>query len=747
MGEGKMKKLLFAYCMMVAILSAQQATVEYESEREILETTLFQNNDTEVTTNVCEARCRVVKDGYTTQITHFDAKTGITSCGVYRRGNLDNPIQFTADTINRKCIELTNQNVSYGSGQLVSEGKEESFKEVSTVTYSETKLGFSRMMTGLVTLDPEIVNFKETNRTGLIKYAHESDVYGASIVGLDSGSGAQYVATVDSLNKANLAYYANLYLSWGEVYSYLQNYIFVLITGFFLVRIGYAKILEKLERSRNEDSKWLAKLMTPLVAVSFFFAPIPESEGLMSATVVQKMIRYFVQEGNAIADRASAIGTNVYMKKLYASVGAMGTEGEKIIREAVLSGEEQKRIYEKEMKDKCKVRFPDAPTFQVTPAEEARIAQRDPNQRGYEGLITFGACRAIEQNLLLQRTLLKQNKIILDQIEVSYGSDGSNLKTELTKFNTLMQNRQNELGWVQSTMIASAAILVESLPLVDENSVADQLKESNDELINQMQNELKEQTNSKQPWWKKLETGLKGAAGAIVGYSAYFMLPGADSLKNALQSMFNKANWLVSSVVAMFTTPLGGIISAAILGASAEIGAIIATIVILKKFLERIPVVVASVAAMLAFIGYIVELAKYFYISPFIVAYAMTTRNVSKIMDFLSTGLIIFFKPTLIVIFIYFAMFMHSLIFDVFTTLTTEQFGVLKNLNTNFILGLNVALFEVMLNIIASLGAVYIMWKLILTGPAWTVSLLGLKSTDNIMSNLENKLETRSFNM
>ncbi|MDR0666163.1 MAG: hypothetical protein LBF71_02010 [Campylobacteraceae bacterium] len=88
-----------------------------------------------------------------------------------------------------------------------------------------------------------------------------------------------------------------------------------------------------------------------------------------------------------------------------------------------------------------------------------------------------------------------------------------------------------------------------------------------------------------------------------------------------------------------------------------------------------------------------------------------------------------------------------NIIFDVFMTLTMEQFGILKNLNTEILLGLNVGIFQVMLNIVASLGAIYIMWKLILTGPAWTVSLLGLKNADNVMNNLESKLESRSFNM
>jgi hypothetical protein len=740
-----MKKiLLFMVMLLIAYAHAQQ--IEYASEKDELERTLFTASDATIT-NTCEAKCRVVKTGYNTQITNFDAKTGITSCRVYRDNDLENSIKFTANTKNEKCIELTNKQINYGTGQLKAEGQEANFQGISSITYQDTKLSFSRMMTGLVTLDSDIINFTATNATGLIKYTHENEVYGANIIGLNQDRSpteeAQYVATVDSLNKANLAYYANLYLSWGEVYGYLQNYIFVLITGFFLVRIGYAKILEKLEKSRTEDSKWLNRFMTPLVAISFFFAPIPENSG-MSATVVQKMIRYFVQEGNMIADRASAIGTNVYMQKLYSSVGAMGIEGEKLIREAVLSGEQQIPIYEAELNNKCKVRFPNVATFQISPEEEKQIIKYDPNQKG---IITFGACRAIEKNWLLQKTLSRQNKIILEQLETSYGSNGGELRNKLTELNTLMQNRQNELGWVQSTMIASSTILVESLSMVEENSLTNRLQADNEELISQRQNELKEQLDSEEDFFDRMARKSSGIIGGFIGDLAYFMLPGAGSLKDSVQTIVDKFRWLFTIIIGLLTSPMGGAIAGGTLMVGGEILSIVITIWILKTFLERIPIVVASVASMLAFIGYIAELAKYFYISPFIVAFALTTRNVSKIIDFLATGLVIFFKPTLIVIFIYFAMFMHSLIYDVFMTLTMEQFGLLKNLNTELLLGLNVSIFQVMLEIVASLGAVYIMWKLILTGPAWTVSLLGLKNADNIMSNLENKLESRSFNM
>ena len=40
-----------------------------------------------------------------------------------------------------------------------------------------------------------------------------------------------------------------------------------------------------------------------------------------------------------------------------------------------------------------------------------------------------------------------------------------------------------------------------------------------------------------------------------------------------------------------------------------------------------------------------------FYISPFVTAWAMATKRVDKIIDFLLAGIAIFFKPVLIVLF------------------------------------------------------------------------------------------------
>jgi len=65
--------------------------------------------------------------------------------------------------------------------------------------------------------------------------------------------------------------------------------------------------------------------------------------------------------------------------------------------------------------------------------------------------------------------------------------------------------------------------------------------------------------------------------------------------------------------------------------------------------IQKMPILVSVIAGIVAFVGYIIELAKYFYISPFVVAFAMTTKKTHKIVDFMVTGLTIFFKPLLLV--------------------------------------------------------------------------------------------------
>lgn len=124
----------------------------------------------------------------------------------------------------------------------------------------------------------------------------------------------------------------------------------------------------------------------------------------------------------------------------------------------------------------------------------------------------------------------------------------------------------------------------------------------------------------------------------------------------------------------------------------------------------------------------------------------MQQKEWIKIIEFLISGISIFLKPVFDCAF-YLALFLHTLINELFIFLLVEQFSSIEtswyNLHTNFITGAITGL----LMIFGTLASGYIMWKLIVSGPAWTLSLVGVddKQDDVIASGIESNLAKRAF--
>lgn len=125
----------------------------------------------------------------------------------------------------------------------------------------------------------------------------------------------------------------------------------------------------------------------------------------------------------------------------------------------------------------------------------------------------------------------------------------------------------------------------------------------------------------------------------------------------------------------------------------------------------------------------------------------MATKRTDRIIDFLLTGIAIFFKPVLIVLFIFLSLFFHHLITELFFFVSIEQFAGLEtswnNFHTNFIIGAIGGL----LKIFGILASSYISWKLIVGGPSWALGLIGLdgKHDDAIAQGIESNLARRAF--
>ena len=791
--------LLFVFLLTYA----QAADSSPDSLKQEMADVFLNSNDSVVNngTGSCSFKCREVKSGYGTQVVGYDFANGITYCSVFEMNNMNMPLKFNANQQNLQCkIEANTympapirNNSSYVSSKI-------------TQSLSGSDITLSRFLSSLATLDPNIIDREATELTGSLTLAngittrgsvgglyepYEGNLYTNTAITLNNAitpgkplsyeiqkypaptTDGEKISLADSFNKSNMAYFSNLYKNMGTIYTHLQNLLFVVVGGFFLSVLGFGKLQTYLEykgQGSGRNEPYLHKFLIPLIVVSTFYMPIPESKD-SSATIVQKVIRYFTTQANNIADLASAEGAKTYMNKLYASVGGIGAGGETFLYKNLYLQKFINKSAIKEYESRCSVKYPNGygvPYTEMNEQELKRILEsQDVNQvAGTNKDISFQACIKLERQIWESNNQIKQIEKQIDSVSAYY--DNNVLNDNLAEIDAYIAKRELEFGWLNSIFTPATGLMVEL-----QNYITDEVTQDDEEIRQttmKNQEAVKDSITRGEVEEADFLTNLSAdGMGWIIGRVGYMTLPGAGGVYNFLSNKAvagaigivkgasliasNKiASWvgkipLVGTKAKVVTTMVGSAAGAVIGAVSAPFIAIYFTAEIYESILEILPILIASVAACLVFIGYLVSLIKYFYISPFVVAFALTTKRVDKIIDFLISGITIFFKPILIVLFIYLALFLNTLISEFFMLVSTEQFGAMNISDNDFFASMKIASIQVMLKILGALASCYVMWKTILTAPDWTFKLLGVdKDSDNVISQgLSQKLEQRTF--
>ena len=562
----------------------------------------------------------------------------------------------------------------------------------------------------------------------------------------------QSVSAADGLNKANLTYFVELFTSMNEIYKHLQNLLFIVIGGWFVGTIGTQKFLKYLEHKgegSGGNQPYLHKFLIPILGVSFFFAPIPEGNlPNQSTTIVQNIIRYFTATGNQIADMAGAIGSKVYIDKLYNSVGGNTEEMEfrakyNKVESDFLAGETSNLF-----KTLCIERFPAgvlnelATTTNQAYGYKDVIGTFDVNKVVNNQDITANTCwRALNEQAEYTRNSTLYNAQIKGYDNYLSNKGGAEtLQKSLTTIDRYITTKDQELGWLNTTIIPGTGLMIEVQDFMIANAV--QSKDNKNDIVAvTTQNEQ-----------AALETSIKGkrnpgnvAQDTLITYVtsnlAYMALPGAKMIQDSMSSILS----FVGGAVGLLSGPLGSLGLSKLAGGLGSLAGIPLAIWMMKLLLTFVPAVVATLAGAIAFVSYITALCKYFYISPFVVAFSITIKRQEKIIDFLLAGVSIFFKPILIVLFVYLSLFLHTLIKEIILLISVSQFSVLKVLDTNLTAQLAIGGIRGLMTIMATMASCYILWKLIVKGPDWVMDLIGIKGgQDSIVADgLAQKLERR----
>lgn len=714
----KIKNIFLIFFLLLNFLNAN----DIKSQQDLAEEKMFSNKNDDIIGGdgvKCIPTCRKVNDNFIALVVDFDPKSGMTYCDIYDKNDLSNPTGIMANTKNQTCIDGANQKVS--PKNLLSNGK--GYDNASNLAYKPNNVTLTKFLAGLVTLDPELIDFKTTEATGRLTLKDPTAVYGTNTTDITGDD--MLIATTDNLNKSNLAYYAMLYTNMSNVYTALQYILLVCIGGWFFGVLGVKKLNERVEKENNQG-RILNTFLVPVIAFATFFMPIPESSG-MNGTIIQKLIRTSANISNNFADRVGTVGAEAYMQKLYSSVGAFSVEGEKILREDALNLPAIKFSYELAL-DECKKRYPNIASFM----QESHSTDFF-NVNGKDEKYTYLGCQNIEHSLQSYQSLERQNKLYLGALEKSIKNN--RLDALLKQINDGVNKRENELGWINSTIIPAMSVLMQNISLIEDNDIALQIQEDNKNITEQTSSINKDKNvieRDENPYG-----GNKLGEQKLVGELVYFILPGAGEVFNAVKDAGNKFAGAFEKIP----------IISGLLNIGASWLGLKTVAFTYDTVLNLIPLTICVVASALAFLGYIIELAKFFYITPFVTAFSLTTGRQNKITEFLVTGITIFMKPILIVIFIYFALFIYGLFKDIFLVYSLEQLGMMREITNQISINFIISVITILLKIVGAIGASYIMWKIILTAPSWVMKMIGLNDdgANNIVEQLSRNLERYSF--
>lgn len=714
----KVKNIFLIFFLLLNFLNAN----DIKSQQDLAEEKMFSNKNDNIIGGdgvKCIPTCRKVNDNFIALVVDFDPKSGMTYCDIYDKNDLSNPTGIMANTKNQTCIDGANQKVS--PKNLLSNGK--GYDNASNLAYKPNNVTLTKFLAGLVTLDPELIDFKTTEATGRLTLKDPTAVYGTNTTDITGDD--MLIATTDNLNKSNLAYYAMLYTNMSNVYTALQYILLVCVGGWFFGVLGVKKLNERAEKENNQGSI-LNTFLVPVIAFATFFMPISESSG-MNGTIIQKLIRTSANISNNFADRVGTVGAEAYMQKLYSSVGAFSVEGEKILREDALNLDTIKTSYKLAL-DECKKRYPNIASFM----QESHSTDFF-NVNGKDEKYTYLGCQNIEHSLQSYQSLERQNKLYLGALEKSIKNN--RLDTLLKQINDGVNKRENELGWINSTIIPAMSVLMQNISLIEDNDIALQIQEDNKNITEQTSSINKDKNvieRDENPYG-----GNKLGEQKLVGELVYFILPGAGEVFNAVKDAGNKFAGAFEKIP----------IISGLLNIGASWLGLKTVAFTYDTVLNLIPLTICVVASALAFLGYIIELAKFFYITPFVTAFSLTTGRQNKITEFLVTGITIFMKPILIVIFIYFALFIYGLFKDIFLVYSLEQLGMMREITNQISINFIISVITILLKIVGAIGASYIMWKIILTAPSWVMKMIGLNDdgANNIVEQLSRNLERYSF--
>lgn len=739
--------------------------------------------------------CPAVKEGYFTRIYSVDFWSGSTTCliydhkGVVDKVELANPLLMEKQDAQLKQIKdsaiipKTRDNSGVDRYKNIT-----SIRENYLQLYTSDAGGYLNLPSFLIaglTLDNTVINLSSTVQknsvqlqngytlypNSYINFDVENDSHNLlmtvvhklgnelfSIVGIDAKFGAK---TYEKLAEEDVSIFSSTKEMLTNVIIFIIQFVerynptmldiktFLLftvvpITTLFLVT---GKVTKKLSKIQDRDDI-LERAVVAASALFFFYfttniVKIGEDSQINQVTY-QNVYRSILRSGSGFADDVGAAALDAFILYKTRDVGIVGehTKRDLVIQKKML--EEENKFLSSSLKTGC---------FDVYNSDEIRNYLNlntslnlpfPPNEEvvGINGNIVNWYTQNFIKNGTTNPSMAisgcgvlykkeKENKELLKEVdkkmwEVADATNDETLNTQMQHLTKMQYRNFGELGWIAAPMIATTDAVMRQLDII--NNQVEKLNRQEIARDREMAGATPE-SNAMVP--SSLDDDL-------LKNVPYVLIPGFSSIKNEISGFFSKIPSLPDS--GFFKN------FAKFQSLGLDIVAYFWTSSIVKFGIAMLPFITLLTASLLVIGFWAISVLIYYLVTPFLVAFALASNQTELIKKFLKTGVILAFKPLMLVVSIVIAIFATEFLGNLNNLLIDWNFDNLKFLFTKVDTDLMyLMILKELMHIVNSIVIAFLAFYLVFNGSDMILNLIGLKDVSvDVQGSVGDKIDSKS---
>lgn len=704
---------------------------------------------------------------YTTMMTSVSMDEGRITCGVYNSSDMSSIIATFSYTdpdcghVTAATSEAAQSTGNDASNQLYNFAN----SKIGTSYGTSEKSGYltlSKMMTVLMTLDADYIDYGSTTSIGRLTlkpgYTDAIDELESDTQGQASSSIAAqkiYLSRVKNIYGFILDFFVGL----NELYNLINTYMLAGGMATMLFMLGGGALLKKLQKQEGQDKNYMQYASVGVLGILLFFAPIPSgssnsssNEAMATTTAIQQFIRFAAQLGNDWGEKANAIGAQSYVRYLAKNNGLYTQETLNLVAIEIENNQKKIDTYNS-IYASCKNSYlvgTDKNAIYKDFSEAAtNSGQTKAVRQNSSGAnipsYSLSICNEAERGL---KVLPVQNANLISRqtkfaANTANAADANSLVSQVGNIVSRIGTLNTQTGWLGSSVMPASIVWFQNMGI------------TNDEADYQSAEEAARpegDAQNKNASGESTADTVKNFAKMIISAVPYFIVPGGQAVYGVSNGFINAAgDTIANSVIAFFPAAIlsGGIGFGAIFafflaknliafGASVYI-----TVMLMTKVILYIPVLALIVASIVKSIMFFLDLFKLMYVSPFVVLWSISTRNPQKILDFLARCSALIVTPTLIVLSVYLAVFMKTIMEDLFLALIFQQFLFFEATSTGVLMSAFTIMFKEMLLIVGEFAAAYVAVRMIIGGSDMFLKMLGVSESSELSKEITSQVTSK----